>query len=180
MLDPELRQELLNTNKTVSVMHLSMLVEPVVYVLVAFLLKSAADFQGLERSQDFIPAVRSIFLIISVLAIPAVVSLRRFLFSPERIAPADADVEKIAMRYSRSQLIIDAVAAVPATLGFVLFLLGGKMDLLFVLSAVSIAIMVLIFPRYETLEQAAIARMIRGETIPLQAKRASDHVSKNP
>jgi hypothetical protein len=165
LLDPILQSELKKANRTVLFLHISLLGEPFIYVIVALALKQVAGFEGMEGSRPVIPLLRSIFLLASALVVISIVFLRRLLFSPERMVPAGADVEKIAMVYSRAQLVVDALAAVPATLGFVLFLLGGSMEFLVVLSAVSIATLVFLFPRYETLEGAVLAGIGRGETI---------------
>lgn len=171
MLDPILQSELKKANRTVLFLHIAMLGEPFIYVIVALALKQAAGFERTEDSQSVVPLLRSIFLLVSTLVILGIIFLRRLLFSPERLVPAGADVEKIAMVYSRAQLVVDALAAVPATLGFVLFLLGGSMEFLVVLSAVSIAMLVFLFPRYETLEGAAMSGIVRGETTQPAGRR---------
>ncbi len=165
MLDPILQSELRKANRTVLLLHISLLAEPFIYVIVALALKQAAGFEGMEGSQSVIPLLRSIFLLVSALVVLSVIFLRRVLFAPERLVPAGADVEKIAMGYSRAQTIVDALATVPATLGFVLFVLGDSLEFLVVLSAVSIAMLVFLFPRYETLEGVAVSRILQGETI---------------
>ena len=69
------------------------------------------------------------------------------------------------MAYSRAQIVVDALAVVPTTLGFVLFLAGGAMDYLVGLSIASVAMLIFSFPRRETLEQAVMEKIFRGETI---------------
>ena len=164
MLDPQFQEELKNANKTVLILHVSMMSEPLVYVIVAFVLRGVSNFKGLEEFQSSLPLIRSIFVLLSVPVIPAIAVLRRRLFSPDRMVPGGADTRKMAMVYSRAQVVVDALAVVPATFGFVLFLIGGGMDYLVVLSAGSIAMLIFLFPRRETLERAVMARVLRGET----------------
>lgn len=165
MLDPVLQSELKKATRTVLFVHISILCEPFIYMAVALVLKEVTGFEGVEGSEGVIHLLRSIFVLLSALMIPGVIFLRRLLLSPERIVSADADVGKIARAYSRAQVVVDTFAALPATLGFVLFLLGEGVEILFVLSAVSIAMLVFLFPRYETLEGVVLAGIARGETI---------------
>lgn len=163
MLDPVLQSELKKANRTVLFLHIAMLGEPFIYVIVALALKQAGGFEGTEGSQPVVPLLRSVFLLVSALAVLGIFFLRRLLFAPERLIPAGADAGKISAAYSRAQVVVDALAVVPATLGFVLFLLGGSMEVFVALSAVSIVVLVFLFPRYETLEEAAVSRTLKGE-----------------
>lgn len=164
MLDPILQGELKKANRTVVFLHIAVLCEPFIYVIVALALKQAGGFEGMEDSESVVPLLRSVFLLVSALAVLGIFLLRRLLFSRERLIPAEADAGKISAAYSRAQMVVDALAVVPATLGFVLFLLGGSMEVFVALSVVSIAVLVFLFPRYETLEEAAVSRTLRGET----------------
>ncbi|UCD56454.1 MAG: hypothetical protein JSV16_11535 [Candidatus Hydrogenedentota bacterium] len=170
MLDPDLQKELKNSSRVVLFLHLSMLSEPVIYVIVALVLREAARYKGMEGTESFLSFMRSAFVLVSVSVVPAIILLRRRLFAPERLIPPGADMEKIAMLYSRAQLICDVLAAVPATLGFVFFLIDGSIDFLVLLSVVSMVTLIFTFPRYETLEGALMTRIMRGETIELGGK----------
>ena len=99
-------------------------------------------------------------------------ALRRILLAPERLIPVGAGTERIGALYMRSQVIIDALAAVPATLGFVLFLIYGNMGMLVLFSLGSIVLLVAVFPRYEILETAVMARIMAGEAIGTPAKES--------
>ena len=164
MLDPDLQKELKNAIKTAVVLHVAMVCEPVMYVIVALVLRQAGFDRGMAGQQPVVALMRSAFIVISVAVIPAIVFLRRALYTPQRIAPSGADTQRIGMLCSRAQLIIDAVAVVPVTLGFVFFLVDGSMGLLTALSVVSLVILAMIFPRYEMVEVAVMARMMHGET----------------
>jgi hypothetical protein len=165
VLDPDVQQELRDSSKTAVILHLAMLSEPVIYVIVAMVLKKTGAIASEGEAPTLVPLVRSIAVFVSVLVIAAVILLRRVLFSPERLAPSGATVRDIGMLYARSQIVIDTLAALPATLGLVLFLIGGSMEFLFLLAITSLAILVLIFPRYDVLEQAVMARIMKGETV---------------
>ena len=165
MLDPDLQKELKNAIKTAVVLHVAMVCEPVMYVIVALVLRRTGFDRGMVGQQPVVALMRSAFIVISVAVIPAIVFLRRALYTPQRVVPRGADAQRIGMLCSRAQLIIDAVAVVPVTLGFVFFLVNGSMDLLIALSIVSLVILAMVFPRYEMVEGAVIARIMQGETV---------------
>ena len=50
MLDPELHEELRIADKTVLVLHIAMLSEPIIYVIVALVLREVSGFRGLEEN----------------------------------------------------------------------------------------------------------------------------------
>jgi hypothetical protein len=174
VLDPELYEELRTGVKTALVLHIAMLSEPLIYVIVALVFREVSGFRGLEESQSSLPLMRSLFLLLSVLTVPAIVVFRKLLFSPDKLVPSGADFHKVAMAYSRAHMVIDALAVVPATLGFVLFLIGGDMEYLMMLSTASITMLILLFPRRETLERAVTDRILRGERIR-SVRRESEH-----
>ena len=58
----------------------------------------------------------------------------------------------------RAQIMTDALAITPPTLGLVYFVISGIIDFLIETSSLSFAIMIFTFPRYETLEAAVRAR----------------------
>jgi len=163
VLDPELHEELRIAEKTALALRIAMLSEPFIYVTVALMLREVSDFGGPEEFQSGLPLMRSFFLLLSVLAVLAIVVIRNLLFSPDRLNSSRVDFHKVAMAYSRAQMVIDTLAVVPATLGFVLFLIGGDMDYLVILSIASITMLILLFPRRETLERAVTDRILRGE-----------------
>lgn len=175
MLDPELQEELKNANRTALVLHIAMLIEPLVYVIVALVLREVSDFRGLEESPTGLALMRSLFILLSILVIPAIVLLKRVLFSPDRIVSGKAGMHGVAMAYTRAQMIVDALAAVPATLGFVMFLIGGSMDYLVMLSTASVAMLILLFPKSDTLENTVMDRMLRGETVHMVREEPDDN-----
>lgn len=172
MLEPDLQKELKNASRGVLFVHVAMLSEPIIYVIVAFVLRDAAQFEGLDSAREAATAIQSAFILVSVLTIPTIVFLRRILLAPERLIPVGAGTERIGALYMRSQVIIDALAAVPATLGFVLFLIYGNMGMLVLFSLGSIVLLVAVFPRYEILETAVMARIMAGEAIGTPAKES--------
>ncbi len=165
MLDPDLRQELKQINRTVTFLHTALLFEPLLYIGVAIALQLAGSFKSAVDAESFIGAVRAAFILISAVAFAAVVMLRRVLFSSERVIPDGADVARIRDGYCRSQIVADTLAVTPPTLGLVYFILIGSMGLLIVTSIVSIGFMIFYFPRYEMLEAAVTARIAQGWTL---------------
>ena len=65
----------------------------------------------------------------------------------------------------RAQIMTDALAITPPTLGLVYFAISRIIDFLIETSSLSFAIMIFIFPRYETLEAAVIAKMTQAATL---------------
>jgi hypothetical protein len=173
LLDPDIQRELKKSANTVAILHMAMLFEPIAYLIVAFVLKSAGFGGTMHESQDIIPLMHSVFMLISVAVIPAVILLRRILFTPERIVPSGTNVQRIATSWARAQLVVDALAVILATLGLVLFLMNGNMNTLAVLTVGSLVILALVFPRYGMVEEAVTARILQGETIEPVSEEAT-------
>jgi len=165
LLDSDLREELKPINKTVTFLHMALLFEPLLYIGVAIALKQAGFLEGSSHAESFVGAARAVFILISAVAFAAVVMLRRVLFSSERVIPDGADIARIRDSYCRPQIVADALAVTPPTLGMVYFIISGSMGLLIATSMVSIGFMIFYFPRYETLEAAVTARIAQGWTL---------------
>jgi hypothetical protein len=164
LLDPDLRQELKQISRTVTFLHTGLLFEPLLYIGIAIALKQAGSLESSPHAESFLGVIHAAFILISALAFAAVVALRRALFSPERVIPDGADIARIRDGYSRSQIVSDALAVTPPTLGLVYFIMSGSMGLLIVTSIVTLGVMIFCFPRYETLEAAVTARIAQGWT----------------
>ena len=70
MLDSELHDELRNANKTALVLHISMLSQPLIYVIIALVLREMSHFKGLDEFFPGLPLMRFVFFLVSVLVIP--------------------------------------------------------------------------------------------------------------
>ncbi len=164
MLDPSLQMELKKANKTATFIYLALLAEPLIYIIIALLLHKTG-FKGMGTTESGLRMIRLGFVLVSVSAVANVIVLRRSLLSAERVAPAGADAKRMGALYMRAQTILGAMSACPAITGLIFFFISGDITFLFLLSAVTIILLVLLFPRYEILEKAALARIMQGETL---------------
>jgi len=143
--------------KKLSLLHISLLCEPAIYLVLALVLRAGFGFSGMVDFEDMPPALHQMTRLFLVLLVPifilAVVALRRLLFSSESLLSAGAEAEAVCSRYMRAQVIVDALAAAPAMLAFVSFLLDGRLMLLVAFVAVSTILLALIFPREDVLHE---------------------------
>jgi hypothetical protein len=166
VLDPSLQKDLKKANRTATILHIALLCEPFIYILVALTLRKMGNFKGIgEHGESFLALIRWGWLLVSLAAVANVAFLRRSLLSAEKIAPSAADSKRICMLYTRAHFTLAAIATTPAILGLLFFAISGDTALLFLLSAVSVVVLMLIFPRYEILEQAVYKKAMQEETI---------------
>lgn len=153
----QVEQCLYDCMKKLSLLHLSLLCEPAIYLALALVLKAGLGFSGVVDFETMPQALHQMLQLFLVLLVPifilAVIALRRLLFSSESLSPAGIETEAICSRYMRAQVIIDALAAAPATLAFVSFLLDGRLTLLLALVAVSMILLALLFPHEDVLHE---------------------------
>jgi hypothetical protein len=143
--------------KKLSLLHISLLCEPAIYLVLALVLRAGFGFSGTVDFEDMPPALHQMTQLFLVLLVPifilAVVALRRLLFSSESLLSAGAEAEAVCSRYMRAQVIVDALAAAPAMLAFVSFLLDGRLMLLVAFVVVSTILLALLFPREDVLHE---------------------------
>ena len=170
MLDPDLQKELKQISKIVTILHLVMLFEPAIFVAVALILRKSGSFGEAQQAGSILGLMRPVFIGISAATLASAVTVRKMLLSPERLIPDEGDTTNLRKSYTRAQIISNALALTPPTLGLAFFFISGSMDLLIGASAVSLAIMIYTFPRSEELETAVAARIMQGETISTNGK----------
>jgi len=165
LLDLDIQKELKNVAKTGMILHFAILCEPVVYAVVALIVKRAGFDGAAKGPQPLFPFMRSSFVLLSIVMILALIFLRKILFAPERIFPSSASAREIGMLWTRSQLIVDVFAVTLATLGLALFFISGNMDFLLGLSIVSLVVSSFLFPRYEKLEEIIMTGIMKGNVL---------------
>ena len=158
MPDPNLQKELTQASKTVGIVHIAMLCEPVILVVVAFMLNSAGLLRTMPEGDSLVSMMRAIFVLLSVVGFAGFFAVWRIMLSPEKIAPNGAAAAKIRSNYVSAQVCLDVIAATPTTFGFVLFVLSGKMLFLVIVAVIGIALMIVFFPRSGDLETMVAAQ----------------------
>lgn len=164
MLDPDLQNELRQATTTAVVLHVAMLFEPVVLVVMAVVLGKSSILENAPGLNSDGGSAHALFVGMSALSFGLFFLFRRSMLSPEKLAPEGADAKAVVGNYKRAQIVPNACAVAPSILGLVNFVITGDMTFLFVCAAIGVAMMIMTFPRHETLEAAVEAWLERGET----------------
>ncbi len=143
-------------------LHISLLSEPLIYLVIALLLKSGFGFEGLMPAVEDTSLLRWIFMAASAVLAVLVLLLQHSFLAKERFGLNRAVAEEILSQYSRAQIVLDALAAAPATFGFVSFLLSGDMSLLIALAALSVFLLIVLYPRAGRLHDMMNDRAMSG------------------
>lgn len=158
MPDPNLQEELTQASKTATIVHCAMLCEPVILVVVALVLRNAGVLRTMGEEDSLVGIMRTIFFLLSVLAFGGFIAVWRLMFTPEKMVPRGIAPSKIRTNYVSAHVSLDVIATLPTTFGFVLFVLSGAMTFLVVVALVGIVLMIVVFPRPETLASMVAAQ----------------------
>ncbi len=156
-------------------MHLAMLFEPILFVAVALILTENGSFEDAEPAWPVTSLIHSAFIGISIAAFASAVMVWRALLSPEKLIPDGGDTMQFRMSYTRAQMISNALALAPPTLGLVVFFVSGSIGFLMGTAAVSLAVMIYTFPRYEALEAMVLSRISQGATLRAMGEEQQKH-----
>ena len=165
LLDPDLQNALRRAIKPAVILHVAMLSEPVILVVVGVVLGQLGIFGNTHGLKSDIGFMHMIFIGTSALSFGFSFFFRRSMLSREKLIPSGADAMVVVGNYNRAQAVSNVCAVMPAPLGLVDFMMTGELTLLVVCAAIGVAMMMMTFPRLETLEAAAEAWLERGETL---------------
>jgi F0F1-type ATP synthase membrane subunit c/vacuolar-type H+-ATPase subunit K len=136
--------------RTAAIISAAMITSVVMYGVVVnfFRLTGSGPFEGFVRLPQIL-AVRAAVWVMAAVALAAIPFVRRALLAR---APNE-DARTVVGRLAVSSLVTNALAEVPALLGFVLVALNGLYLDFYALAAISILQMLVYFPRYEAWEE---------------------------
>ncbi|MEW5975145.1 MAG: hypothetical protein AB1898_04985 [Acidobacteriota bacterium] len=143
MLDPVGKAELEQSVRTVRVIHTAMVVSILAYLGIAYVVLSRRDpVPGGEG------ILASVLYVLSGLTIVGVFAVRRLVLpAPDELKTASGDSSEMISKYRMGSIISFVLCEAIALYGLVLAFVSGSMAHLLRLAAVSIVLLLFLYPR---------------------------------